>query len=121
MTDTSTPQFEGEVHRLGGQDYTVPPLNWRRIRELLPVLQKIKLGQPGLELTGEMLDDYLTVIFAALSRNYPAMTKDELEDILDLGNAPRLFLAVMGMSGLIQGEPRPGTANPSIGADSTLT
>jgi hypothetical protein len=121
MTETKAPKFEGEVHRLGERQYTVPPLNWRRIRELLPVLQKIRIGQPGLEITEEMLDDYLTVILAALNRNYPKMTKDELEDLLDLGNAPRLFLAIMGMSGLIQGEPRPGIADPSIGDGSTLT
>jgi hypothetical protein len=115
------PQFEGELHRLGDKDFIVPPLNWRRIRELLPVLQKIRIGQPGLEITGEMLDDYLTVILSALNRNYPDMTLDELEDLLDLGNAPRLFLAIMGMSGLIQGEPGPGIADPSIGGGSTLT
>lgn len=114
------PKFEGEKLKLGDKEYVIPPLTWRRIRELLPVLGRIKISPVGLEITGEMLDDYATVILAALNRNYPDMTRESLEDVLDLGNAPQIFLAIMGMSGLIRGEMMPGMASPSIGGDSIL-
>ena len=118
----SEPRFDGELLKVGDREFVVPPLNWRRIRKILPILERMKdiAGGGGLRITESMLDDSITVIQEAVSRNYPEITRDELEDLVDLGNAPTLIMAVMGLSGLLQGEPAPAEAMDLIGESSTL-
>jgi len=103
------PCFDGQLIKLGNREFVIPPLNWRRIRKLMPILERMKgiTAGGGLTITEPMLDDCLTVIYEAVSRNYPDITRDELEDLVDLGNAPKVIMAVMGLSGLLQGEPAP--------------
>ena len=115
------PRFEGQTLKLGDREFVIPPLNWKRIRKLLPVLERIReMGPvPVGQFTEEMLDDYLTVIHEAVSRNYPEVSQDELEELVDLISAPKVFMAVMGQSGLSQGEPQPAEAAASIGENST--
>jgi hypothetical protein len=115
------PRFDGERLKVGDREFVVPPLNWRRIRKILPVLERMKdlTAGGGLVITESMLDDSITVIHEALSRNYPELTRDELEDLVDLVNAPQLIMAVMGLSGLLQGEPQPAEATASIGESFT--
>lgn len=116
------PRFDGELLKVGDREFVVPPLNWRRIRKLMPILERLKsiTEGEGLNITEEMLDDSLTVIHEAVSRNYPELNKDELEDLVDLVNAPKVIMAVMGLSGLLQGEPAPVEAKALIGENSTL-
>lgn len=120
MSETA-PRFEGIALKVGDREFVVPPLNWRRIRKLMPVLERISEAGPalGFSITAEMLDDCLTVIYEAVSRNYPEITQDELEDLVDLVNAPKLILAVMGQSGLLQGEAAPGGEKALTGESST--
>jgi hypothetical protein len=116
MTETGI-RFDGERLKLGDRECVVPPLNWRRIRKILPILGRMKdiTAGGGLTITEPMLDDSVTVIYEAVSRNYPDITRDELEELVDLVNAPKVIMAVMGLSGLLQGEPA-----PSIGEISAL-
>jgi hypothetical protein len=115
------PRFDGERLKVGDREFMVPPLNWRRIRKILPVLERMKdfTAGGGLVITESMLDDSITVIHEAVSRNYPELTRDELEDLVDLVNAPQLIMAVMGLSGLLQGELGPAEEKTSIGASFT--
>jgi hypothetical protein len=121
MTETP-PRFDGDRLKLGDREFVVPPLNWRRIRKIMPILERMKdiTAGGGLTITESMLDDSLTVIFEAVSRNYPEITRDDLEELVDLVNAPKVIMAVMGLSGLLQGEPAPVEMMPSIGENSTL-
>jgi hypothetical protein len=120
MSETA-PRFDGELLKLGDREFVIPPLNWRRIRKIMPILERMKdiTAGGGLTITEPMLDDSLTVIHEAISRNYPEITRDELEDLVDLANAPKLIMAVMGLSGLLQGEPAPAEAKALIGENST--
>lgn len=88
--------FDGVTIRLGRRDYVVPPLNLRavkRIELLLPVLS----GESGQQ--GTFIDAAIEVLHLALLRNYPDITKGEIEELVDLGNLPRLIGAVMAVSG----------------------
>ena len=116
------PRFDGERLKLGDREFVVPPLNWRRIRKILPILERMKdiTAGGGLIITESMLDDSVTVIYEAVSRNYSEITLEELEELVDLANAPKLIMAVMGLSGLLQGEPAPAEVKASIGESSTL-
>ncbi len=129
--------IEGVTIQLGGEGRIIPPLNFRALRTLQPeltLLGKSPLGQGGF--SDEQMTALCQVIHAALARNYPDVTLDQLEDWIDLGNAPAVIAAVMAQSGLVRagGEkktmptsPPTGTASiapssaPSAGAGSTST
>jgi hypothetical protein len=105
--------FEGTTIKMGGKEYVVPPLNLARLKKALPLLESLKtadLGQPG-SLTMDQTDTIVKVILLSLSRNYPDLTVEEVEEAVDLGNLMQVIPAIMGVSGLIkQGETVAGSA-----------
>lgn len=92
----------GTIVNIGGTDYTVPPLSFKQLRRLLDKINLIGSieGVPSDEQMGAIVE----VVHTALARNYPDITTDQLENILDLGNSARVVQAIMGVSGLEQGE-----------------
>ncbi|TDR82206.1 hypothetical protein [Paludibacterium purpuratum] len=100
--------IEGVKLKLGGKDLIVPSLSFKQIKVLLPTVQKI--GGKGV--SAENMDDIALVVHTALSRNYPDMTVEEVEEALDMNNGMKAILAVMGQSGLelvSEGEAEPGS------------
>lgn len=92
----------GNTVNLGGTQYVVPPLSFKQLRMLLGKISLISTigGVP----TDEQMDAIIDVVLASLSRNYPDATREQVEDMLDLGNAAPVIQAIMGASGLEQGE-----------------
>ena len=108
---SARPRFAGRVVTLGGVDYTVPPLNVGALKALSRQLAATAeiTGMPTLE----QWDDVLDVFLAAFQRNYPEMTREQLEELVDMGNFLTLSKMVFGASGLTQlGEGEPGMASP---------
>ena len=86
---------------MGGQDWIVPPLTLGQLRRLLPkVRQLTEIGASMGEAEIGVLIDIVTV---ALQRNYPDITSDKIENVLDLGNAGAVLNAVLTGSGLKPG------------------
>jgi hypothetical protein len=94
---------------LGGKEYVVPPLSlgaWEQMQERMTAF------------TGDLSDKSqvataIDATLAALKRNYPDMTRDELGEILDIGNMVDVVGAVMDVSGARRKklqEPAPGEA-----------
>lgn len=100
-------------------DLVVPPLNFRSLQELQGRLQSFKLG--GID--PESLDTVVDAAHAALTRNYPDMTRDEVIDLLDVGNMADVMEAIMDVSGLKRKrlEAEETNGNPSTGLSSTPT
>jgi hypothetical protein len=96
--------IDGIELKLGEREYIVPPLNLKRVRKLLPILQDV-IGKPVNELTEEQIDSLSEVVFQALQRNYPNITKEEVEDIIDFKNLRMVVGAVLGQNRL--SEPNP--------------
>lgn len=99
------PRFEGRPVRFGGTEWVVPALTLGPIRRLAPVLDRItRTDVSGAGATGstEQLDALLQVVHAALVRNYPALTVDELADLLELPALTALVQAVMEISGFLK-------------------
>lgn len=101
--------YEGVKITIGGADYIVPPLNLKRFRALKPKLAALEAVSA--DLTVEQMDVMVECVHAALSRNYPEITPDQIEEMIDLGNMTRIFRAVMSVSGL---EQRLGEASPGM-------
>lgn len=91
--------IEGKTINLGGTEYVVPPLNLGQIRRLQKDIEKIN-QLDARSLDDNAVDTMIKIIHAGLSRNYPEMTKKQLEDLIDLGNMREVTQAVLGVSGL---------------------
>jgi hypothetical protein len=99
--------IEGVVIRIAGKEWTVPPLTFRQLRRLQPQIEL--LATIGAAATPQQIAAVSEIVHAALSRNYPALSTDDVEEMLDLGNAARVISAILRGSGLNAGEAKPGS------------
>ncbi|MBF0161613.1 MAG: hypothetical protein HQL88_04920 [Magnetococcales bacterium] len=94
----STPPHEGVTVHFAGSDWVVPALSLGQLKRLMPHFQALQSGQFSIE----QIDSSLQVIHAALSRNYPALQLEDVEDLVDLASMPILMEAIMRASGLVR-------------------
>ena len=112
--------IEGVKITLGGREFVAPPLNFKALRKLTP--QFSALATMGAVPSDDQIDVVIDIVLAALNRNYPGLTRDELEDCLDLANLSLALQAILGASGLektTQGEASALAVESSTGAAST--
>jgi len=105
----------GVAVAMGGQDWTVPPLTLGQLRRLMPKVRQ--LTEIGVSMGEAQIAVLVDIVTAALQRNYPDMTPDKVENLLDLGNASAVLNAVLTGSGLKPGGAALGEA-PAPGASS---
>jgi hypothetical protein len=96
-------KYEGVRITLGQQEYIVPALTIRQMRELTSELADLK--GIGAEPTSDEITSMLRIVLAAISRNYPDMTIDALEDAIDLNSLAVVMQAITGQSGLERVKP----------------
>lgn len=99
------PKFEGMPITIGGVEYIVPPLSFRKVKQLQPEIDKLsQINAASVTAnSSEATEVMIKIIHSALQRNYPEITIDELEDMLDLANVRTIIQAVMGISGFVPG------------------
>lgn len=103
-----SPDKGGQWVLLGDTEYKVPPLNFSAVKRFLPQLSQ--LGSASLTtLDPTKMELVAELAHCALKRNYPQLTLEEVEELLDLSNMMPLFTAMMSVSGLIQ---QPADAAP---------
>lgn len=106
---------------IGGTDYIVPALNFRILRQVQPRLHA--LTSMAAIPDDEQLNTVIDIVLMALQRNYPDMTRETLEEAVDLDNLKEIVAAIMGLSGLKKELPDSKLGapaeNPSAGAMST--
>ncbi len=93
-------RHEGLKLVLAGEEFIIPPLTFRQLRTLLPKLGKLQDVDAAFD--EEQLDAVADIAHAALSRNYPSLTREELEDHLTFADVPAVITAVLTGSGLSQ-------------------
>lgn len=98
MYDETTVKFGGIKVTIGGKDFIVAPLNLARIKKLRTELEAVQGFKGSKTLTDEQINIYVSIIHSALTRNYPDMTREEVEDMVDLVNLGPIFQAIMGIS-----------------------
>lgn len=98
--------IDGVIVHMGGRDWTVAPLTFKQLRRLQPQLER--LAQVNAAAAPEQIAAVSEIVRTALSRNYPEITIEAIEDMLDLGNAARVINAILTGSGLSPGEGAPG-------------
>lgn len=105
---------------IGGHDWTVPPLTLGQLRRLMPKVRQ--LTEIGASMGEEQIGVLVDIVTVALQRNYPDMTPEKVENLLDLGNAATVLNAVLTGSGLKSGGSAMGEASAlgtGPGADRT--
>ncbi len=105
----------GVAVAMGGQDWVVPPLTLGQLRRLMPKVRQ--LTEIGASMGETQIAVLVDIVTAALQRNYPEMTTDQVENFLDLGNASVVLNAVLTGSGLKPGGAAMGEA-PAPGISS---
>lgn len=81
---------------MGGVEYTVPPLALGALEQLQDRVSKFNGDIRDAEQVATVID----AAHSALKRNYPETTRDDVADMIDVGNMAEVFEAVMDVSGL---------------------
>jgi hypothetical protein len=88
----------GVAITMGGQDWIVPPLTLGQLRRLMPKVRQ--LNEVDASMGETQIAVLVEIVTSALQRNYPEMTPEKVENLLDLGNASAVLNAVLTGSGL---------------------
>jgi hypothetical protein len=80
---------------MSGQDWIVPPLSLGQLRHFLPRVQTLA-GLDAGQMGTAQLEMLVDIVTAALQRNYPDVTAEKVEDLLDLTNAVPVLNAILG-------------------------
>ena len=103
----------------GTEAYRVPPLAFGAIQALQDRIAGMGAAEGGRPSAGQM-DTVLDVVHAAIKRNYPSMTREQLADMVDLQNYQEALGAVLNISGFKEREAgASGEALASTGTEST--
>jgi len=109
--------IEGITINLAGQDYVIPPLNLRGVKQCkADIARMTSVTKNSDPLNAERFEAVCRIVHAAMIRNYPDVKLEELEDMLDLGNMNDTIEAVLAQSGLkhhAEDAPPSGEAQPS--------
>ncbi len=87
---------------MGGKEWTIPSLNARQIEELRRLGRMAKTAgvRPfSLDNFVELSGIFTSIIFTGLSRNYPSLEREELEEMLNMKNIVPIANKVMEAAG----------------------
>lgn len=96
MTTAAAPRIKGITINFSGADYVVPPLSLASLEALHDRLK----GFAGDVTDSRQLTTAIDAVHAGLRRNYPEMSREQVADMIDVGNMVEAFEAVMDVGGL---------------------
>lgn len=100
--------IKGITLLLAGQPYIVPPLTLGALEDLQDGLESFT---GGIDL--KSIKTVIDALHAALLRNYPDMTRDQVRNMVGLENMDEVMQAVMDVSGLRRKELEAGEPAPA--------
>lgn len=92
--------IEGVPLSLGGKIYIVAALSLGQIRKHETDLELINQFDKKEPFGEKRLQAITRVVHAALSRNYPDVKLEQVDDLLDLNNMKHVVDSILGLSGL---------------------
>jgi hypothetical protein len=96
------PRYQGTEIDVGGEKYVFPPLSFGAAKQLRDEIEAIEKGVDN----ATAMDTVCRVVHAALSRNYPEITIETVEnELVDFGNWRDLYFAVLAISGFEKTSP----------------
>jgi hypothetical protein len=109
----------GVTVSIGGRDWIIPPLTLGALRRLGPQFDVLKVDR--LAFDGEVVDALIAIATAAMRRNYPDLSEDAVAEMIDLGNAGEVAMAIMTGSGLRRNSSGEVRAAPGDGTSFTAS
>jgi translation elongation factor EF-4 len=100
MNDTADVPFEGVPQKMGGKIWIIPALSFKQLKQLRERIAKLNVE--GDDISDESIEAASLIVHAALSRNYPQLTVEEVEDLIDMRNLKAVIEATMGIAGLVR-------------------
>lgn len=91
-----TVKVAGVAVTLNGQEYVIPPIALGALEQLQERIGRFDGSAQDIQQVSTVID----CAHAALRRNYPDMTREQVADLIDIGNMMEVFEAVMDVSGL---------------------
>ena len=93
-------KHDGVKMRVGGRELIIPALTIKQVRGLRSQFDAMQSIGDNVAPTDEQIGAVTEVIHSAVVRNYPDLTLDDLEELLDLSTMQAVVKAIMGQSGL---------------------
>ncbi len=94
-------KFEGVKVKLGDTEYVVPALPLGALKKLRSQFELIaSMDTTNRVVTDEQVDAVIAIVHKAISRNYPSVKVEELEELIDFRNMESLLAAIMSVTGL---------------------
>ena len=91
-----TVRIKGVTVELNGTNYVIPPIALGALEQL-----QERIGAfDGNVQDAKQISTVIDCAHAALRRNYPEMTREQVADLIDIANMGDVFAAVMDVSGL---------------------
>jgi hypothetical protein len=107
--------IRGTVVTIGGKRYLMPPLNFNALEKHKEFFKQGKAlaqgGRPG-DFDPRQFREMLEMAHAALVRNYPALTLEELGDVMDPADIIELMPDLMKISGFVESIPEGEPGKP---------
>lgn len=94
--------YEGQPIKVRGKEYIVPGLSFAQLEKHVKVIERLNDKKNKGALTPQIVQDIVTVVHAAMSRNYPELKPDDIKNMLDTRNAGHFVQVIMGLSGFEQ-------------------
>lgn len=90
-------KFAGQEIQMGERKLTLPPLNFKQLKDEGFRKKLSAMGTIGSEATTEQIDAARDAIYACLVRNYPDLSVDALEEMITMGNLRQCIRAMFGV------------------------
>lgn len=88
--------IDGITMKLAGEEYIVPPLTFRQLKAHYSLIEELNNPETA---PIKKMESIVKLTHAALSRNYPDLTIEQVEELIDMGNLKTVSEAVLGSSG----------------------
>ena len=108
-----TVRIKGVTVELNGTNYVIPPIALGALEQLQERIVEFNGNIQDVKQISTVID----CAYAALRRNYPDMTREEVADLIDIGNMNEVFVAMMDVSGLKRKEQEAAQAGEVQAAD----
>ncbi len=88
--------IDGVTVIIAEKEYVIPPLNFAGTRKYIAASKRLS----GIADPEEQMSIMAEMVWLALKRNYPQLSVEDVEDILDFTNVQTIMDAIVEASGL---------------------
>jgi hypothetical protein len=115
-TTNGKPKYDGVGVYMDGKEWVIPALSVRQFRQHYQTLLDSDITPENYPMK---MAERISIVLAAMQRNYPEITEEQLLDMIDLRSFLTIWLAIQSASGLrpaTPGESQPVPRSTGVGS-----